>query len=499
MKQIKFKKAVAHKFREYDQKLEAPTNFNIFEAFEKEVQAKDLTEIKKLLPTHIPNAIANYVRPRLNTSMLEVVKTNQINLFTQSSTSTDDLSDMDLKIKLLNRIHSNKSNETYTTHQKLYDTLFESITLENMHLMLKLNSHPFTKGLMIIRILLIIVRGRTRRNIKRMSVNVLLDHQELEYHVFQLKAAVISEARWNSDEGDISKPKSFERHMSKSTKPHPCFKNNDYTYLVDLSTEEKYTTFITKHYIVRYYKEEDRIDFFKAGMSAITKGNVYLDLRIKSVVHVVVKKKWGYGFLTSIVIRRSDDKEYEFSYADLPRLSVNDKNRDQEQGRRYLAWSEKPQKNSQPYQTYNVRQRNRPKDTFKMTAMHKRVVYLSQYNIKSLMKLSEVKKFCDGTLIKIQENLIDMLSKNKLGSGNKRLKGRDLTDYDVKSSKEMLKNIDEIFRHKEQLKRLEELVNVKIVVVFSEGDDWFQSGGGWISMVVGGGRISMVVGGGDLV
>nr|GEV63767.1 hypothetical protein [Tanacetum cinerariifolium] len=38
---------------------------------------------------------------------------------------------------------------------------------------------------------------------------------ELEYHVSQLKAAVLSEAQWSSDEGDVSKPKSFERHMSK--------------------------------------------------------------------------------------------------------------------------------------------------------------------------------------------------------------------------------------------------------------------------------------------
>ncbi|GJW08016.1 hypothetical protein Tco_1570439 [Tanacetum coccineum] len=139
-------------------------------------------------------------------------------------------------------------------------------------------------------------------------------------------------------------------------------------------------------------------------MSVVTVGNVYSDLRIKSVVRIVVKKKWGYGFLTSIVVMRSDDKEYEFSYADLPRLSVND-----------------------------------VEDMY-------------------LFQLSEVKKFSDGTLVKIQENLIDMLSKNKLGSGNKRLKGRDWTDYDVKSLKEMLKNIDEVLRHREQLRRLEEYV-----------------------------------------
>ncbi|GJT75423.1 hypothetical protein Tco_1042148 [Tanacetum coccineum] len=74
------------------------------------------------------------------------------------------------------------------------------------------------------------------------------------------------------------------------------------------------------------------------------------------------------------------------------------------------------------------------------------------------MKLSEVKKSSDGTIVKTQENLIDMLSKNKLGSGNKRLKGRDWTDYDVKSSRETPKKIDEVLRHREQLRRLEEYV-----------------------------------------
>ncbi|GJT85281.1 hypothetical protein Tco_1066998 [Tanacetum coccineum] len=33
---------------------------------------------------------------------------------------------------------------------------------------------------------------------------------ELEYHISQLKSAVLLEAQWNSDEGDVSKPRSFE-------------------------------------------------------------------------------------------------------------------------------------------------------------------------------------------------------------------------------------------------------------------------------------------------
>ncbi|GJR42561.1 hypothetical protein Tco_1310664 [Tanacetum coccineum] len=117
---INFKKANAQKFKDYDQKLEALTNFNVSKAFEKVVQERVLTEIKKLLPTHIPKAIANYVRSPLNIFVLEVMQNNQISLFTKSSTSVDDLSDMDLKLKLLNRTHENK---TQAINQKHYDSI----------------------------------------------------------------------------------------------------------------------------------------------------------------------------------------------------------------------------------------------------------------------------------------------------------------------------------------------------------------------------------------
>nr|GEU58999.1 hypothetical protein [Tanacetum cinerariifolium] len=110
MRKINFKKEIAQKFRDYDQKQEALTNFNVSEAFKKVVQARVLTEIKKLLPTHIPKAIANYARPRLNTCVLEVMQNNQISLFTKSSTSVDDLLNMKLKLKLLNRTYENKTH-----------------------------------------------------------------------------------------------------------------------------------------------------------------------------------------------------------------------------------------------------------------------------------------------------------------------------------------------------------------------------------------------------
>ncbi|GJT91318.1 hypothetical protein Tco_1080163 [Tanacetum coccineum] len=107
--------------------LEALTSIDISKAIGTVVHAKFLTEIKKLLPTHVPKVLANDVKPRLKNSVLEVMQNNQISLFTKPSTSADDLSKMDLKLKLLNRIHLNK---THPTNQNLYDTLYESIILD---------------------------------------------------------------------------------------------------------------------------------------------------------------------------------------------------------------------------------------------------------------------------------------------------------------------------------------------------------------------------------
>ncbi|GJW22960.1 hypothetical protein Tco_0033582 [Tanacetum coccineum] len=162
------------------------------EAFEKPVQAKVLTEIKKLLPTHIPNTLANYVKPHLNTSVLE----------------------------LLNRIYSNKSNETHTTHHQLYDTLYASITLDQDVLDAQAAQSSFHKRSHAKKFKELIQKDELTiadlegAGLKWLKVQYNID-VELEYHVCPLKAAVLSEAQWNSDEEDVSKPISFERHMQK--------------------------------------------------------------------------------------------------------------------------------------------------------------------------------------------------------------------------------------------------------------------------------------------
>ncbi|GJY90734.1 hypothetical protein Tco_0505930 [Tanacetum coccineum] len=121
-------------------------------------------------------------------------------------------------------------------------------------------------------------------------------------------------------------------------------------------------------------------------LSALAQKNSIPHHSLNILLQVNVKKKRGYSFLTSIIGKRSDDKEYEISYEDLPRLNLND-----------------------------------VED-----------IYLLKHNMKSLMKLDEVHKFCDGTLMK-------GLDKN-----------------DIKRSNEMLENIDKTLKRMEQLRRLEE-------------------------------------------
>ncbi|GKC78712.1 hypothetical protein Tco_1129486, partial [Tanacetum coccineum] len=235
---------------------------------------------------------------------------------------------------------------------------------------------------------------------------------ELEYHIDQLKAAVLTEALWNSGEG------------------------------------EKYATSPTKHYAASYHIQE---------INNTKPGKISSDKRIMSVVKVDVKRKWDYGLLSSIVVRRSDNKEYTFNYVNLSRLNLNDI-----EDMYPLNVEDKP--HHLHYQkTLNL---TKPKLYFEgikdiipyiMTRAEKGVVYLNQYNRISLMKLDDVEKICDGTLIKIRENLTYMVNKNELGRNNKRL--RDENDKDIKKSTQMLEKIDQVMKHREQLRRFEEYIS----------------------------------------
>ncbi|GJW13567.1 retrovirus-related pol polyprotein from transposon TNT 1-94, partial [Tanacetum coccineum] len=80
------------------------------------------------------------------------------------------------------------------------------------------------------------------------------------------------------------------------------------------------------------------------------------------------------------------------------------------------------------------------------------------WNLGFKTERDEVHKFCDGTLLKVQDNLLKILKENSLGRGNVKLEGREWTKNNIKRSEAMLEKINKTLKYKEQLKRLEEYV-----------------------------------------
>ncbi|GJX49071.1 hypothetical protein Tco_0275916 [Tanacetum coccineum] len=353
--------------------------YQLQEAFEKAVQAKVLPEMKKLLPTHIPKVVANYVRPRLNTFVLDVMKNNQINLFTQSSTSIDDLSEMDLKLKL---------------------------------------------------ILSIILRGRTRRkevgepsSISSRQNNSLVVHAQVDTPAIQPldPADEYNQTRRN--------PEWYTKSGSAG------------------ATKKKTTSF---DLLLKSDNDQNKNHILGPSTVAIVK-------KLKAIIQ---KDELTIADLEGVELerlKRSDDKEYEFSYADLPRLSLNDVEDMyllQVQDKLYHLLLEfmKDFNNALLLFIKRVMIHNRVEDIqlgvesyqqtlntkpmmcfeginqkipFTMSGTHKRVMYLNEHNVKSFMKLSE---------------------------------GRDWTDMDVEKSNEMVDKIDKVLKCKEHLRRLKEYV-----------------------------------------
>ncbi|GJT17335.1 receptor-like cytoplasmic kinase 176 [Tanacetum coccineum] len=255
---------------------------------------------------------------------------------------------------------------------------------------------------------------------------------------------------------------------------------------------------LTKHYAARYYIEgiEDMIsdrwskevhlyqvdalngihhwddmkkDFFKAEMGNRSTHKVYSNKRIIIVVSVNVKKKWGYSFLTSIKVKRTNNNKYEFSYADLSRLNLNnieDMYLMKVQGKLHHLKLKFEIDFINALLLYIRRELIRR--YLKLPLQHKRELStLTSTMIKSLMKCDEVHKFCDGTLLKVQYNLLKMLNENKLGRGNVKLEGREWTKYDIKRSEAMLEKIEKTLKHREQLRRLEEYVGGRPKTIYT--------------------------------
>ncbi|GKA79614.1 hypothetical protein Tco_0786210, partial [Tanacetum coccineum] len=100
------KKSIMQKIGEHEQKLNALAQINHAEAIKDSVQANVINKVKNQLPKYVPKAVFDYVQPRLERTVLDVIKKNLINMFKSSSTPANNLTEYELKHKLYDMMRS---------------------------------------------------------------------------------------------------------------------------------------------------------------------------------------------------------------------------------------------------------------------------------------------------------------------------------------------------------------------------------------------------------
>ncbi|GJZ69400.1 hypothetical protein Tco_0632950 [Tanacetum coccineum] len=73
-----------------------------------------------------------------------------------------------------------------------------------------------------------------------------------------------------------------------------------------------------------HHWRDDHQWFYKGSTGHKSAHDVYINLKIISVNMITVEKKYVYGYLKEIVVKRADKKEYTFADTDFPRLNQND-------------------------------------------------------------------------------------------------------------------------------------------------------------------------------
>ncbi|GJW02364.1 hypothetical protein Tco_1561220 [Tanacetum coccineum] len=122
---------------------------------------------------------------------------------------------------------------------------------------------------------------------------------------------------WVDPEGgrcpyDLSKPLPLQGPPGYKTIHVDFFFNKDLEYLKTGNKEKKYVVSLTKPKAA------------SARHKVTSRHKVYSQMKILSVIRISIDKKFGYGYLKEILIRRVDLKEYIFNEADFPRLHLND-------------------------------------------------------------------------------------------------------------------------------------------------------------------------------
>ncbi|GJV35031.1 hypothetical protein Tco_1407508 [Tanacetum coccineum] len=87
---------------------------------------------KTQVPKLLPKAVSNFVQPRLERTVLDVIKKNLVNLFHSTSTLTTDPTKYELRHQLYEKMFETATYLQHDKHHALYDALQESMQVDEL-------------------------------------------------------------------------------------------------------------------------------------------------------------------------------------------------------------------------------------------------------------------------------------------------------------------------------------------------------------------------------
>ncbi|GJW74727.1 hypothetical protein Tco_0134097 [Tanacetum coccineum] len=172
------------------------------------------------------------------------------------------------------------------------------------------------------------ITNLTQELLVRPALNLLKgtckSRTELEYHFKECFKATTEQLDWHNLEGkqylfDLRKPLPLIlNHRGRHVIPFNYFINNDLEYLKGGSLSKKYLISVTKTKTATY-----EVQWIEDMVHNPVK-DVYSRKRTIAVTRLTIMKRYDYGHLDKIEVRREDQQLYKFKEGDFPRLRLQD-------------------------------------------------------------------------------------------------------------------------------------------------------------------------------
>ncbi|GJY34366.1 hypothetical protein Tco_0418835 [Tanacetum coccineum] len=218
-------------------------------------------------------------------------------------------------------------------------------------------------------------------------------------------------------------------------------------------------------------------------------------MRILNVISIKTYERYGYNYLREIVLRRADYNEYKISEKDFKSLHPNDfeeLNILHIQGKLdYLPQQDKVNLHNavslwtrnivirkrvedlplgiESYQTkLNLEQPNWDasdfpfKEDYTIVNKPRAVIYRDRDDNNKMMRIDEVHKFSDGTLMRIQDKLNFMVKDFRLFKFNKGMETRKWTEDDKRKSEDFIEVIEKRLKIRRIFQSLESFVGGRL-------------------------------------